>query len=58
MTATKLGTVRTLSVLTVILGLLASVVSGTTYHTVHATLGGLTVLFAIATTISLFLLKH
>jgi hypothetical protein len=50
---TKLRTARILSVLTVILGLLAAGVSGTTYHTVHAAFGGPTVLFAIITTISL-----
>ncbi|MGA2524054.1 MAG: hypothetical protein ABSF65_07880 [Candidatus Bathyarchaeia archaeon] len=58
MNQTKLKTVRMLSILTVILGVITAGVSGTTYHTVHAAFGGLTVLLAIVTTISLFVLKQ
>ena len=51
-------TVRIFSILTVILGLIAGGISGTTNHTVHAAFGVLTVLFAIITVISLFLMKQ
>ncbi len=54
----NLKTVRILSILTVILGVITAGVSGSTYHTVHAVFGGLTVLLAIVTTICLFLLKQ
>jgi len=54
----KLKTVRILSILPIIIALLTAGCDATKYPNVHPVLGIMTLVFAVLTTASLFLLKQ